>query len=86
LTDVVFAGDAAEANVEMIREVAGARVRQATESVAEAVARVAYLKWQHGLVEAASAVEAVYVRPAEAEVKRSLGLLGSKIARSRRAD
>ncbi|HJQ25722.1 MAG TPA: tRNA (adenosine(37)-N6)-threonylcarbamoyltransferase complex dimerization subunit type 1 TsaB [Blastocatellia bacterium] len=84
--DVVFVGDAAEANVEMIREVAGASVRQANESVAEAVARVAYLKWQHGAVEAAAAVEAVYVRPAEAEVKRSLGLLGSKIARSRRAD
>ena len=99
LHEVVFVGDAAEANVEMIREIAGARfldetggngdgwrVRHATQSVAEAVARVAYLKWQRGAVEAATAVEALYVRPAEAEVKRSQGLLGSKIARSRRGD
>ncbi|MFL6274910.1 MAG: tRNA (adenosine(37)-N6)-threonylcarbamoyltransferase complex dimerization subunit type 1 TsaB [Blastocatellia bacterium] len=99
LSDVVFVGEAAEAGVEVIRNIAGARfveganeqrggwrVLQTNQNVAEAVARVAYLKWQKGTFETAATVEALYVRPAEAEVKRSLGLLGSKIARSRRAD
>ena len=97
--EVVFVGDAAEANTDVIRKVAGPRftdepggsgggwrVRRATRSVAESVARVAYLKWRQGALETAAGVQALYVRPAEAEVKRSLGLLGSKIARSRRAD
>jgi tRNA threonylcarbamoyladenosine biosynthesis protein TsaB len=98
-SDVDFVGDAAEASREAIRNIAGARfveganeqrggwrVPQTNQNVAEAVARLAYLKWHQGTVETAATVEALYVRPAEAEVKRSLGLLGSKIARSRRAD
>jgi tRNA threonylcarbamoyladenosine biosynthesis protein TsaB len=99
LPEIVFVGDAVEASAEVIRETAGGRfieetnapgsgwrIRPATHHVAEAVARVAYLKWQQGAVETAADLQALYVRPAEAEVKRSLGLLGSKIARSRKAD
>jgi tRNA threonylcarbamoyladenosine biosynthesis protein TsaB len=97
LADVTFVGEAAEANADLIREMAGARwaeeasgggwrIRRAAGQVAEAVARVSHLKWQQGAVESAEGLQALYVRPAEAEVKRSLGLLGSKIERSRRAD
>jgi len=99
LPDLVFVGDAVEAKAEVIREIAGARFRdetnalgsgwrihRATYSIAEAVAHVAYLKWQRGAVETAADLQALYVRPAEAEVKLSLGLLGSKIERSRKAD
>jgi tRNA threonylcarbamoyladenosine biosynthesis protein TsaB len=100
LPDIVFVGDAAEASAEVIRQMAGARfveettglgrsgwrIQSAAPRIAEAVACVAYLKWQQGAVETAEALQALYVRPAEAEVKLSLGLLGSKIERSRKAE
>jgi tRNA threonylcarbamoyladenosine biosynthesis protein TsaB len=98
LPELVFAGDAVESNVGLIREAAGLRfaeeagargagwrVARPASNVAEAVARVALLKWRRGALETAEGVQALYVRPAEAEVKRSMGLLGSKIERSRRA-
>lgn len=99
LPDIVFVGDAVEASVDVIREKAGARFIEATNApgsgwrikpaayaLAEAVARVAYLKWQQGARDTAEGLQALYVRPAEAEVKLSLGLLGSKIERSRKAE
>jgi universal bacterial protein YeaZ len=99
LPDIVFVGDAVEASVDVIREKAGARFIEATNAlgsgwrikpaacdIAEAVARVAYLKWQQGARDTAEGLQALYVRPAEAEVKLSLGLLGSKIERSRKAE
>ena len=95
LPDIVFIGDAVGTNVEAIRERAGARFVEAAsgegwriqpmiQPVAESVARVARLRWQRGAVGTAEGLQAVYVRPAEAEVKLSLGLLGSKIERSRK--
>ena len=88
-----------EPSVEVIREAAGSRfIEEASGSGrgwriepdaprrAEAVARVAVLKYRRGMLASAEALQAVYVRPAEAEVKRSLGLLGSKIERSRKAE
>jgi tRNA threonylcarbamoyladenosine biosynthesis protein TsaB len=97
--DMVLVGDAVEGKAEEVRAVAGARftesadpsgggwrIHRAAESVAEAVAHVAYLKWQRGEFDTAADLRALYVRPAEAEVKLSLGLLGSKIERSRKAD
>ena len=99
LPDILFAGDAVEPSVEVIREAAGSRfIEEASGSGrgwriepdaprrAEAVARVAVLKYRRGMLASAEALQAVYVRPAEAEVKRSLGLLGSKIERSRKAE
>ncbi len=99
LPEIVFVGDGVAASIEVIREMAGRRfiedtnaacsgwrIKPATPRLAEAVARVAYLKWQQGAVETATDLQAVYVRLAEAEVKLSLGLLGSKIERSRKAD
>ena len=99
LPDIVFVGDAVEASVDVIREMAGGRfieetnapgsgwrIKPAAYGLAEAVARVAYLKWQQGARDTAEGLQALYVRPAEAEVKRSLGLLGTKIERSRKAE
>ncbi|MFL6214544.1 MAG: tRNA (adenosine(37)-N6)-threonylcarbamoyltransferase complex dimerization subunit type 1 TsaB [Blastocatellia bacterium] len=98
LPELIFAGDAVESSVESIREAAGSRFIEEANATAkgwhiepparhsaEAVARVAVLKWRRGMLESAEELQAVYVRPAEAEVKRSLGLLGSKIERSRKA-
>jgi tRNA threonylcarbamoyladenosine biosynthesis protein TsaB len=99
LPDVIFAGDAVAANVALIRETAGARfIEEATQqgsgwriqpaplNTAEAVAHLGWLKWQQGATDDAQSLQAFYVRPSEAEVKLSLGLLGSKIKRSRQAD
>ncbi|HKP11485.1 MAG TPA: tRNA (adenosine(37)-N6)-threonylcarbamoyltransferase complex dimerization subunit type 1 TsaB, partial [Blastocatellia bacterium] len=96
LPELVFTGDAVESSVELIRHTAGPRfiegpsasgvgwrVERGPLNAAEAVARVALLKWWRGALENAEGLRALYVRPAEAEVKRSLGLLGSKIERSR---
>jgi tRNA threonylcarbamoyladenosine biosynthesis protein TsaB len=99
LADLVFVGDAVESSLELIREAAGSRfieeasatsrgwrIQSPARNIAEVVARIAVLKWQRGMIGSADELQAVYVRPAEAEVKRALGLLGSKIERSRRAE
>jgi len=99
LPQLVFAGDAVESSVEAIREAAGSRfideasvpgsgwrIEAPAQHSAEAVARVAVLKWRRGALASAEELQAVYVRPAEAEVKRRLGLLGSKIERSRKGE
>jgi len=77
---VFFAGNGIDACAELIQNLDDRQwsVVQTTGTVAEAVARVASLKpevWELPL-------RACYVRPAEAEVKLSLGLLGSKIRRT----
>ena len=95
--EVAFAGDGAIANADVIREVgrenktAGQRngafcIEQATNSVAERVARLAYLRFVRGEAGTAESLRACYVRPAEAEIKLSLGLLGTKIQRSIKAE
>jgi tRNA threonylcarbamoyladenosine biosynthesis protein TsaB len=50
--------------------------------VAENIARIALIRYGRGEVESAATLKACYVRPSEAEIKLSLGLLGSKIKRS----
>lgn len=92
LDQVVFAGDAAEAGAEVISRTAAARgerkwvIKQSEHSLAEDVARLAFLKYKRGELESAAALKACYVRPAEAEIKLSLGLLGSKIKRSMKGE
>lgn len=95
LCDVVFIGDGAIDNADVIREVCrekaagesndGWRIEQATELVANRIARLAYLRFVRGETGTAESVRACYVRPAEAEIKLSLGLLGTKIQRSIKA-
>lgn len=86
--EVVFAGDGAEAGAEAIRRFGAAReegkwsISRPEPCIAEDVGRLAFLKHGRGEWETAASLKACYVRPAEAEIKLSLGLLGSKIKRS----
>ena len=97
LDEVAFVGDGAIANADVIREVgresraAGKSkgaffVEQATGSVADRIVRLAYLRFVQGETGTAESLRACYVRPAEAEIKLSLGLLGTKIQRSIKAE
>ena len=85
---VVFAGDGAEGAAEVIGNIAAARperkwrTKQPDHSLAEDVARLAFLKNAGGQMETAESLKACYVRASEAEIKLSLGILGSKIKRS----
>lgn len=92
---LAFVGDAAVENEGEIRKLTAeirrdeasraARdwaVQEPDSSTAEAIARLALLRYVRG--EAPDAVSACYVRRAEAEIKLAKGLLGSKIDRVRR--
>ena len=92
MNEIVFAGDGAEGAAEVIRDISAARVegkwtaKQSDHSLAEDVARLAFLKNAGGHMETAESLKACYVRPSEAEIKLSLGLLGSKIKRSMKSE
>jgi tRNA threonylcarbamoyladenosine biosynthesis protein TsaB len=87
-SELILAGDGAETGTEII----GARSRmlgdvswvisRADTCGAEVVSRIALLRYDQGETGEAGSLKACYVRPAEAEIKLSLGLLGSKIKRS----
>ena len=93
---LMFAGDAAVENDEgirrLVREMADKDNPQhrtwATprpdRSPAEAIARLALLRYLNGDARTPEQIRACYVRPAEAEVKLAEGVLGAKIERSRR--
>lgn len=86
--ELIVAGDGAQANAvsyESHNQRPGEKpwaVRPSQSNLAEAVAGLAFLKSARGEVETAASLKACYVRPAEAQIKLSLGLLGSKIKRS----
>ena len=92
LNEFVLAGDAVEAGMEVIEKVAKGgngrkwTIRQSDQPLAAAVAGLAYLKNTRGEAGTAEALRACYVRPSEAEIKLSLGLLGSKIKRSMKSE
>jgi tRNA threonylcarbamoyl adenosine modification protein YeaZ len=101
LSGVTFVGEWARENIELIREFADSRIKDTerveeseagwrievpSEPIAEAIARLTYLKFLRGETVAADKLRACYVRPAEAEIKLSLGLLGSKVNRSLKAE
>jgi len=100
LNNVVFIGDGAMANADIVQEVSGARllegepikldngwrIQPASEPLAAMIAQLAARQSARGETETAEGLRACYVRPAEAEIKLSLGLLGSKIKRSRSAE
>ncbi|HTG14766.1 MAG TPA: hypothetical protein VK747_05815, partial [Blastocatellia bacterium] len=94
---LVFAGDAARENADLIRELAGEVrggdssqlpqgwvIQSSDTSFADEIARLALLRLAKGDVGSPERVKACYVRPAEAEIKLAKGLLGSKIERVRR--
>lgn len=86
-TNLVFAGDAAEANAQEIARFAASfgqvqwSVERPGRSLAESIALLANLKYERGEAHTGSSLKACYVRPSEAEIKLSMGLLGSKIKR-----
>lgn len=87
VNELVFVGDAAEAGASEIETVASRREAvwttvQSERVLAEHVARLAFLKYLRGETDTAASLKACYVRRSEAEIKLSLGLLGSKIKRS----
>jgi|GEM_PF-242477 len=92
LQELVLAGDGAEtgrAVVEgkgLIRREGRWTIKLSEHCLAEDVAALALLKVTRGQVETAESVRACYVQPAAAEIKLSLGLLGSKIKRSLKAE
>ena len=80
--------DQPDAGAEAIRSIGASRgegnwtTKGSDRDVADDVARLAFLKFAHGKIETAASLKACYVRRSEAEIKLSLGLLGSKIKRS----
>lgn len=90
IDDIVFAGDALAESFEAIRQLSGNRqgwrIKEMPRFMAESIARLAVIKARRGLTVTASALRACYVRRAEAEIKLSLGLVGSKIRRISRAE
>lgn len=80
--ELVLAGDGAVAGVEVAGRKREWANRRPAHCPAEDVASLAFLKNARGQVETAASLKACYVRPSEAEIKLSLGLLGSKIKRS----
>jgi tRNA threonylcarbamoyladenosine biosynthesis protein TsaB len=86
-TELVFVGDGAAANWEKIdAENAQADKQWVLDFVdrrlAESIAQLAYIRYERDETETPESLKACYVRPSEAEIKLSLGLLGSKIKRS----
>jgi hypothetical protein len=86
--DLVFAGGGAEAGAEAIKSKAASRgeanwtTKGSERGVAEEAARLAFMKYARGERGTAESLKACYVSRSEAEIKLSLGLLGSKIKRS----
>ena len=87
LDSLAFAGDWAVANNGFIREVGGERfkdgwfVSASNRLPAECIAEIAYKRWLKAGGENPELIRACYVRPSEAEIKLSEGVLGSKIKR-----
>ena len=84
LDDVTFVGDAAEGNADAIsgRGKLNWSIGRSNHCIAEDIARLAFVKYSRSQLDDAGTLKACYVRPSEAEIKLSLGLLGSKIKRS----
>jgi len=88
--ELTFAGDGAADAVDAISRAASSvasrkwTIKEASHATADAVARLASIKHSRGESGSAASLTACYVRPAEAEIKLSRGLLGSKIKRSMR--
>ncbi|MFY9573203.1 MAG: tRNA (adenosine(37)-N6)-threonylcarbamoyltransferase complex dimerization subunit type 1 TsaB [Blastocatellia bacterium] len=92
VNELVFVGDGGESVTDLLRRGTPEngerkwRVNRSTRPLAEDVASLAMLKYARDEVETALSLKARYVRRAEAEIKLSLGLLGSKIKRSMKSE
>jgi tRNA threonylcarbamoyladenosine biosynthesis protein TsaB len=92
INDLSITGDAVEPGKEIISEFVASRkkdnwaVKESQCELAAAIVKVAYLRSGRQEFDSSNSVRACYVRPSEAEIKLSLGLLGSKIKRSMRSE
>jgi len=92
LKEVIFTGDGAEARTEIIERHALTLgdvmwgIKRSDHSPAESIAQIALLRCELGETGAPERLKACYVQAAAAEIKLSLGLLGSKIKRSMKAE
>lgn len=86
--ELILAGDAVEPGEGIIEDFIFKHkkekwiVSKANRELAVAIAKIAYVKNSCREFDNADTLRACYVRPSEAEIKLSLGLLGSKIKRS----
>jgi tRNA threonylcarbamoyl adenosine modification protein YeaZ len=93
---LVFAGDWVETSIALIKEASGGRfiegpagersdtgwfVSQGHRLLAECIAEIAFERYSQGGGENPEQIRACYVRPSEAEIKLTEGVLGSKIKR-----
>jgi tRNA threonylcarbamoyladenosine biosynthesis protein TsaB len=82
MSPLLFVGSGAIANEAAIVDgTAGWSVAAAVGCLAEQIGRLAFLRFSCGETETAETLRASYVRQAEAQIKLSKGLLGSKIKR-----
>ena len=90
--EMILAGDAVGPGMDTIGDFVTTHqkgkwvVNKTSHQLAVAIARVAYVKHSRTDFDTAKTLKACYVRPSEAEIKLSLGLLGSKIKRSMRPE
>ena len=82
--EVTFVGDAVETHADRIYGRGGLKwtISRSDRCLAEDIARLGFIKYSRSQLDDAGTLKACYVRPSEAEIKLSLGLLGSKIKRS----
>jgi len=89
---LTLAGDAVETGNEIIQDFVASHqecewvVKETRQELAVSIAKMAYLKNIRQAFDHPDTLRACYVRPSEAEIKLSLGLLGSKIKRSMRRE
>lgn len=88
---LTLAGDGAQVHAGFIADFMRERgnawsIESGGHCVAEDIARLAFLKYSRAELNSAEDLKACYVRQSEAEIKLSLGLLGSKIKRSIRSE
>lgn len=81
ISEITYAGDGVE-DLDLAQAAAGCALAPEARCCAEAIAKLAFLKYARGEVETPESLKACYVRPSEAEIRLSLGLLGSKIKRN----
>jgi len=92
LIELTVTGDGVESGQGVIDEFVASHqkskwtLRKAQCELAAAIAKIAYLRSGRQEFDNSNSLKACYVRPSEAEIKLSLGQLGSKIKRSMRSE
>jgi tRNA threonylcarbamoyladenosine biosynthesis protein TsaB len=89
ISPLVFTGDAVDEARGLIEKYSASGINWSVEKLdaplAVNVSRIASIRFKLGQLDSPEGLSAYYIRPAEAEVKLSKGLLGSKIQRNIRS-